>query len=60
MIGNITKSGPCQRALWGRSRLLSLQFSQHISDESNGDHVWLRATEVIGSYQALFERPSVL
>lgn len=49
-IGNITESTLCQLALWGPSLLLSLQFSQHVSDESNGDHVWLRAAEVIGSY----------
>lgn len=49
-IGNITESRPYQFALWGPSLLLSLQFSQHISDESNGNHVCLQATEVLDSY----------
>lgn len=48
--GNITDSRLCQLALWGPSPLLSLQFSQHVSDEPNGDHVWFRATEVTNSY----------
>lgn len=43
----------------GSIPLLSLQFTQHVSDEPNEDHVWFWEAEVTGCYNSLFRKTSL-